>query len=57
MNETDYFFDSLRQITDWSKKANRIKDGKKKKKKKRHYLIKMAVGLLMVLCANPHKPL
>ncbi|XP_030290252.1 unconventional myosin-VIIa [Sparus aurata] len=27
LNETDYFFDSLRQITDWSKKANRIKDG------------------------------
>uniref|UniRef100_A0A671UIK1 Myosin VIIB n=1 Tax=Sparus aurata TaxID=8175 RepID=A0A671UIK1_SPAAU len=26
LNETDYFFDSLRQITDWSKKANRIKD-------------------------------
>lgn len=29
MNDTDYFFDSLRQITDWSKKAKRIKDGKK----------------------------
>lgn len=28
MNDTDYFFDSLRQITDWSKKAKRIKDGK-----------------------------
>uniref|UniRef100_A0A4W6DHW4 Myosin VIIBa n=1 Tax=Lates calcarifer TaxID=8187 RepID=A0A4W6DHW4_LATCA len=27
LNETDYFFDSLRQITDWSKKAKRIKDG------------------------------
>uniref|UniRef100_A0A4W6DJI1 Myosin VIIBa n=1 Tax=Lates calcarifer TaxID=8187 RepID=A0A4W6DJI1_LATCA len=26
LNETDYFFDSLRQITDWSKKAKRIKD-------------------------------
>lgn len=28
LNDTDYFFDSLRQITDWSKKANRSKDGK-----------------------------
>uniref|UniRef100_A0A3B5BAA6 Unconventional myosin-VIIa-like n=1 Tax=Stegastes partitus TaxID=144197 RepID=A0A3B5BAA6_9TELE len=27
LNDTDYFFDSLRQITDWSKKARRIKDG------------------------------
>ncbi|KAA8589751.1 hypothetical protein FQN60_013116 [Etheostoma spectabile] len=27
LNDTDYFFDSLRQITDWSKKAKRIKDG------------------------------
>ncbi|XP_029988616.1 unconventional myosin-VIIa [Sphaeramia orbicularis] len=26
VNDTDYFFDSLRQITDWSKKAKRIKD-------------------------------
>lgn len=26
LNETDYFFDSLRQITDWSKRAKRIKD-------------------------------
>nr|XP_055069781.1 LOW QUALITY PROTEIN: unconventional myosin-VIIa [Misgurnus anguillicaudatus] len=24
LNETDYFFDSLRQITDWSKKAKRV---------------------------------
>uniref|UniRef100_A0A8C2X0R2 Uncharacterized protein n=1 Tax=Cyclopterus lumpus TaxID=8103 RepID=A0A8C2X0R2_CYCLU len=29
LNDTDYFFDSLRQITDWSKKAKRSKDGKK----------------------------
>ncbi|XP_071343259.1 unconventional myosin-VIIa isoform X2 [Trachinotus anak] len=27
LNDADYFFDSLRQITDWSKKAKRIKDG------------------------------
>uniref|UniRef100_A0A3B5L6F9 Myosin VIIBa n=1 Tax=Xiphophorus couchianus TaxID=32473 RepID=A0A3B5L6F9_9TELE len=27
LNDTDYFFDSLRQITDWSKQAKRIKDG------------------------------
>ncbi|XP_070689056.1 unconventional myosin-VIIb [Pempheris klunzingeri] len=27
LNDPDYFFDSLRQITDWSKKAKRIKDG------------------------------
>ncbi|XP_059197185.1 unconventional myosin-VIIb [Centropristis striata] len=27
LNDTDYFFDSLRQITDWSKKAKRIKEG------------------------------
>ncbi|XP_058494755.1 unconventional myosin-VIIa [Solea solea] len=27
LNETDYFFDSLRQITDWSKRAKRSKDG------------------------------
>uniref|UniRef100_A0A668AG22 Si:ch73-194h10.2 n=1 Tax=Myripristis murdjan TaxID=586833 RepID=A0A668AG22_9TELE len=27
LNDTDYFFDSLRQITDWSKKAKRVKDG------------------------------
>ncbi|KAJ8375175.1 hypothetical protein SKAU_G00057550 [Synaphobranchus kaupii] len=27
LNETDYFFDSLRQITDWSKKSKRAKDG------------------------------
>ncbi|XP_069006967.1 unconventional myosin-VIIa [Embiotoca jacksoni] len=27
LNDTDYFFDSLRQITDWSKKAKRIQDG------------------------------
>ncbi|KAM6939036.1 unconventional myosin-VIIb [Lycodopsis pacificus] len=27
LNDTDYFFDSLRQVTDWSKKAKRIKDG------------------------------
>ncbi|XP_078115998.1 unconventional myosin-VIIb [Sander vitreus] len=27
LNDTDYFFDSLRQITDWSKKAKGIKDG------------------------------
>lgn len=26
LNDTDYFFDSLRQITDWSKKAKRLKD-------------------------------
>uniref|UniRef100_A0AAV2KT89 Unconventional myosin-VIIa n=1 Tax=Knipowitschia caucasica TaxID=637954 RepID=A0AAV2KT89_KNICA len=26
LNETEYFFDSLRQITDWSKKSKRIKD-------------------------------
>ncbi|KAJ0065199.1 hypothetical protein NL108_006548 [Boleophthalmus pectinirostris] len=26
LNETDYFFDSLRQITDWSKRAKRIRD-------------------------------
>ena len=30
LNDVDYFFDSLRQITDWSKKAKRIKDGNKK---------------------------
>ncbi|XP_037530284.1 unconventional myosin-VIIa [Nematolebias whitei] len=27
LNHSDYFFDSLRQITDWSKQAKRIKDG------------------------------
>ncbi|CAJ1059811.1 unconventional myosin-VIIa [Xyrichtys novacula] len=27
LNDTDYFFDSLRHITDWSKKSKRIKDG------------------------------
>ncbi|CAK6956249.1 unconventional myosin-VIIa [Scomber scombrus] len=27
LNDTDYFFDSLRQISDWSKKATRMKDG------------------------------
>ncbi|XP_032429118.1 unconventional myosin-VIIb [Xiphophorus hellerii] len=27
LNDADYFFDSLRQITDWSKQAKRIKDG------------------------------
>ncbi|XP_068175182.1 unconventional myosin-VIIa [Antennarius striatus] len=27
LSDTDYFFDSLRQITDWSKKAKRIKEG------------------------------
>ncbi|XP_063748289.1 unconventional myosin-VIIa [Eleginops maclovinus] len=27
LNDTDYFFDSLRQITDWSKKAKRTKEG------------------------------
>uniref|UniRef100_A0AAQ5YI30 Uncharacterized protein n=1 Tax=Amphiprion ocellaris TaxID=80972 RepID=A0AAQ5YI30_AMPOC len=27
LNDADYFFDSLRQITDWSKRAKRIKDG------------------------------
>ncbi|KAG7456955.1 hypothetical protein MATL_G00241370 [Megalops atlanticus] len=27
LNDGDYFFDSLRQITDWSKKAKRVKDG------------------------------
>ncbi|XP_071779574.2 unconventional myosin-VIIb isoform X1 [Centroberyx gerrardi] len=27
VNDPDYFFDSLRQITDWSKKAKRVKDG------------------------------
>ncbi|XP_034036571.1 unconventional myosin-VIIb [Thalassophryne amazonica] len=27
LNDTAYFFDSLRQITDWSKKAKRIKEG------------------------------
>uniref|UniRef100_A0A3B4VIC1 Unconventional myosin-VIIa-like n=1 Tax=Seriola dumerili TaxID=41447 RepID=A0A3B4VIC1_SERDU len=26
LNDADYFFDSLRQITDWSKKSKRIKD-------------------------------
>eukprot|EP00066_Takifugu_rubripes_P023634 XP_011612900.1 PREDICTED: unconventional myosin-VIIb-like [Takifugu rubripes] len=26
LNETDYFFDNLRQITDWSEKMTRIKD-------------------------------
>ncbi|XP_028300925.1 unconventional myosin-VIIa [Gouania willdenowi] len=26
LNDSDYFFDSLRQITDWSKKSKRIKD-------------------------------
>lgn len=28
LNEADYFFDSLRQITDWSEKMTRMKDGK-----------------------------
>lgn len=28
LNETDYFFDNLRQITDWSEKMTRIKDSK-----------------------------
>ncbi|XP_036376709.1 unconventional myosin-VIIa [Megalops cyprinoides] len=27
LNETDYFFDSLREITDWSKQSKRVKDG------------------------------
>ncbi|KAK6320709.1 hypothetical protein J4Q44_G00098160 [Coregonus suidteri] len=27
LNESDYFFDSLRQITDWSKKAKSVKEG------------------------------
>ncbi|TRY58652.1 hypothetical protein DNTS_024794 [Danionella cerebrum] len=27
LNETDYFFDSLRQITDWSKKIKRVNPG------------------------------
>ncbi|XP_064186818.1 unconventional myosin-VIIa [Anguilla rostrata] len=27
LNETDYFYDSLRQITDWSMKSKRAKDG------------------------------
>ncbi|XP_056133744.1 unconventional myosin-VIIa [Lampris incognitus] len=27
LNDTEYFFDSLRQITDWSKKAKMVKDG------------------------------
>ncbi|KAJ8418640.1 hypothetical protein AAFF_G00001390 [Aldrovandia affinis] len=27
LNETEYFFDSLRQITEWSKKSMRAKDG------------------------------
>uniref|UniRef100_A0A3Q3K2W2 Uncharacterized protein n=1 Tax=Monopterus albus TaxID=43700 RepID=A0A3Q3K2W2_MONAL len=27
LSDTDYFFDSLRQITDWSKKSKGIKDG------------------------------
>ncbi|XP_035997446.1 unconventional myosin-VIIb [Fundulus heteroclitus] len=27
LNDADYFFDSLRQITDWSKQAKRIKEG------------------------------
>ena len=30
LNDADYFFDSLRQITDWSKNVKRIKDGNKK---------------------------
>ncbi|KTG33664.1 hypothetical protein cypCar_00029292 [Cyprinus carpio] len=28
LNETDYFFDSLRQITDWSRRAKRVNQGK-----------------------------
>ncbi|KAM6921827.1 unconventional myosin-VIIb [Xenentodon cancila] len=27
LNDTDYFFDSLRQITDWTKRSKQIKDG------------------------------
>lgn len=27
LNETDYFFDSLRQITDWSKRSKRVNQG------------------------------
>ncbi|XP_068599325.1 unconventional myosin-VIIb [Brachionichthys hirsutus] len=27
LSDTDYFFDSLRKITDWSKKSKRIKEG------------------------------
>uniref|UniRef100_A0A8C1G1D2 Si:ch73-194h10.2 n=1 Tax=Cyprinus carpio TaxID=7962 RepID=A0A8C1G1D2_CYPCA len=27
LNETDYFFDSLRQITDWSRRAKRVNQG------------------------------
>uniref|UniRef100_A0A6Q2WQV3 Uncharacterized protein n=1 Tax=Esox lucius TaxID=8010 RepID=A0A6Q2WQV3_ESOLU len=27
LNESDYFFDSLRQITDWSKKVKSVKEG------------------------------
>ncbi|KAG9341588.1 hypothetical protein JZ751_019103 [Albula glossodonta] len=26
LNDTDYFFDSLREVTEWSKKSNRVKD-------------------------------
>lgn len=28
LNETDYFFDSLRQITDWSRRGKRVNQGK-----------------------------
>lgn len=28
LNETEYFFDNLRQITDWSAKMTRIKESK-----------------------------
>ena len=27
LNEADYFFDSLRQITDWSKKVKTTREG------------------------------
>lgn len=27
-NDADYFFDSLRQITDWSRRTKRVKDGR-----------------------------
>ncbi|KAL1023382.1 hypothetical protein UPYG_G00040140 [Umbra pygmaea] len=30
LTESDYFFDSLRQITDWSRKVKSVKDGKRR---------------------------
>ncbi|KAM3619073.1 uncharacterized protein V6R79_002572 [Siganus canaliculatus] len=50
LNDTDYFFDSLRQISDWSTATKRIRDGKETVTRERIRAV-VALCVLTLTCA------